>query len=231
MIFSKTAIIAAAVACLTVFSEAHVSLRSPCPRGAPFAGCPKASTIDYDITTPIGTNDHIGRPLCKNTDVQSKRAFYKAGQTIKTEYQIGAAHGGGHCQWALSYDEGKTWVVIQTLVRDCLRNVPNGGKYSVNVKIPKDAPSGKAIFMWLWNNAIGNRELYSNCVDIEINGKNGGKLKGVRPLIANYGPGTSVIGEFPRQNDADGHELFAKRKSITITVPKASKSKSKSKSK
>ncbi|KAF9407860.1 hypothetical protein BGZ94_002542, partial [Podila epigama] len=135
-------------------------------------------------------------------------------------YQVGAAHGGGHCQWALSYDNGKTWVVIQTLLRDCLRNIPNGGNYSVNVKIPSNAPSGKAVFQWIWNNAVGNRELYSNCVDIEIKGKNGGSITGVVPLYANYGPNSVKIGEFPRPNDNDNRAAFSKRKAITIKVPK-----------
>ncbi|KAG0011035.1 hypothetical protein BGZ80_001002, partial [Entomortierella chlamydospora] len=153
-----------------------------------------------------------------HTVPQTKRTVVKAGQNLKTEYQIGAAHGGGHCQWALSYDGGKNWVVIKTLIRDCLKGIPNGGAYSVNVKIPKDAPSGKATFMWLWNNAIGNRELYSNCVDIEVKGSKGGSIKGVKPLIANYGPKSLLIGEFPNASDNDQHQAFAKRKSITIKV-------------
>ncbi|KAF9080844.1 hypothetical protein BGX23_001596 [Mortierella sp. AD031] len=216
----------AAAACLAILSftpattEAHVALKHPCPRHAKFAGCaapPNGIEYDYDITTPIGTHDRQNFPMCKNATPATKRQVFKAGQTIKTEYQIGAAHGGGHCQYALSYDKGKTWVVIHTVIRDCLRgNV--GADYKVNVKIPSSAPSGNAMFMWLWNNAIGNRELYSNCVDIKINGKNGGQIKGPAPLIANYGPKSAYIGEFPRPGDKDGAELFAKRKTVTIKV-------------
>ncbi|KAF8941354.1 hypothetical protein EDD21DRAFT_376691 [Dissophora ornata] len=224
MLFTKTTLLAAAVACLSALTvEAHVSLKTPCPRYGAFAGCqapPKGQSIDYDITAPIGTHDSKNQPLCKHTVAQTTRTVIKAGQSLKTEYQVGAAHGGGHCQWALSYDNGKTWVVIQTLIRDCLKGIPNGGAYSVNVKIPAGAPSGKATFMWLWNNAIGNRELYSNCVDVEIKGTNGGSIKGVAPLIANYGSSSLLIGEFPNANDKDQHEAFAKRKAITVTVPK-----------
>ncbi|KAF9937894.1 hypothetical protein BGZ65_000842 [Modicella reniformis] len=222
MLFSKTTFIAAALACISALTvEAHVSLKTPCPRHAPWCGAaPVGQSVDYDITSPIGVHDRIGAPLCKNRGVQTTRTVLKAGKNLKTEYQIGAAHGGGHCQWALSYDEGKTWVVFQTLIRDCLKGVPNGGKYSVNVKIPKDAPSGKAIFMWLWNNAIGNRELYSNCVDVVVRGKEGGKLKGLTPLIANYGPKSVHIGEFPNAGDNDGSAAFKKRKAITVTAPK-----------
>ncbi|KAF9191211.1 hypothetical protein BGZ51_007662, partial [Haplosporangium sp. Z 767] len=143
------------------------------------------------------------------------RTVYNAGQTINTEYSVGAAHGGGHCQWALSYDDGKTWVVLKTMIRDCLKNA--GQTYSVPVQIPANAPSGKATFMWLWNNAVGNRELYSNCADIEIQGTNGGSLSGVAPLIANYGPNSVYIPEFGNTGN-DGAAEFDKRKPVTVTA-------------
>ncbi|KAF9907322.1 hypothetical protein EC991_011144 [Linnemannia zychae] len=226
----KTSFIAmAAAACLAILSftpgtaEAHVGLRSPCPRYGSFAGCPappSGQSFDYDLNSPIGTSSYIGAPICKHTVPATKRVTFKAGQNIKTEYSIGASHGGGHCQYAISYDKGKTWVVLKTIIRDCLKGTTGSSNYSVNVKIPSSAPSGNAIFMWLWNNAIGARELYSNCVDIKIKGKNGGSIKGPAPLFANYGPSNPYIGEFPNANQADGHELFAKRKTVTIKVAK-----------
>ncbi|KAG0333556.1 hypothetical protein BG005_005116, partial [Podila minutissima] len=112
MLFKST-IIVAAIAAFAALTEAHVSMRSPCPRYGPYAGCsapPAGQSVDYDITAPIGTDGSIGQPICKRTVPQTKRTVFKAGQNIKTEYQVGAAHGGGHCQWALSYDNGKTWV-------------------------------------------------------------------------------------------------------------------------
>jgi hypothetical protein len=84
----------------------------------------------------------------QHTVPYTKRSTFKAGQTIQTKYSVGAPHGGGHCQWALSYDNGKTWVVIKTMIRECLRGAQAG--YSVPVQIPANAPSGKATFMWLW---------------------------------------------------------------------------------
>jgi len=226
--FKSTFITMATAACLAILSyipgaEAHVGLRSPCPRYGAFAGCPappKGQSVDYDLNSPIGTYWGINQPLCKHTTAETKRVTFKAGQTIKTEYSIGASHGGGHCQYALSYDKGKTWVVIKTIIRDCLKGTTGNSNYHVNVKIPASAPSGNAIFMWMWNNAIGARELYSNCVDIKINGMNGGQIKGVAPLIANYGPKSALIGEFPLANQDDGSKLFSKRKAITIKVAK-----------
>ncbi|KAF9308563.1 hypothetical protein BG003_010935, partial [Podila horticola] len=91
--------------------------------------------------------------------------------------------------------------------------------YTVPVQIPANAPSGKATFQWIWNNAIGNREMYSNCADIEIQGVNGGSISGVEPLYANYGPSSVYIPEFPGADMPDNHEAFAKRKAITIRAP------------
>ncbi|KAF9575999.1 hypothetical protein EC968_000559 [Mortierella alpina] len=213
----KTSLVAIALACFSAMTtEAHVGLRRPCGRYTSAAGCPApppGQSIDYDINSPIGTHDRINQPLCKHTVPYTTRTVYKAGETINTQYSVGASHGGGHCQWALSYDDGKTWVVIETLIRNCLKNA--GADYSVPVTIPANAPSGKATFMWLWNNAIGNRELYSNCADIEIQGRAGGQITGVEPLIANYGPNSQYIGEFPGSQN-DGSQHFAKRKPITV---------------
>ncbi|KAG0030006.1 hypothetical protein BGZ81_003160 [Podila clonocystis] len=206
---------------ILIGTDAHVGLRRPCARGSPAAGCPapsKGQSIDYDLNSPIGTSGGKNRPLCKNTVPSEKRTVYKAGQSISTTYTIGASHGGGHCQWALSYDGGKTWAVLKTVLRDCLKGTSNGGSYSVSVPIPAGAPSGKATFMWLWNNAIGNRELYSNCADIEIQGKAGGKVTGLVPLIANYGSGSLYIPEFPLANQDAKEGEFKKRKSITISA-------------
>ncbi|KAI8605949.1 hypothetical protein EDD21DRAFT_298842 [Dissophora ornata] len=203
--------------------HAHVGLLRPCARGSPRAGCPPPSngqTIDYDLNSPIGTHDSQDSPICKSTIASATRTIVKAGQSIQTSYSVGASHGGGHCQWALSYDSGKTWVVVKTLIRECLKGVGSGQPYSVSVPLPANTPNGKATFMWLWNNAIGNRELYSNCADIEIQGgSNGGQLKGVVPLIANYGSRSLLIPEFPLASQGDEHQAFATRKAITISVP------------
>ncbi|KAK3813154.1 MAG: hypothetical protein J3Q66DRAFT_347537 [Benniella sp.] len=208
---------------LVSVSEAHCSMRTPCPRGSPVRDvCPNASNgqePDYNINTPIGKHGSKDFPLCKNTYVQNQRTVVRAGKSLQTTYSVGASHGGGHCQWALSYDGGKTWAVVHTVIRECLKNISNGQPYSVSVPIPKNAPNGKATFMWLWNNAIGNRELYSNCADIEIKGgSNARQFKGVAPLIANYGSDSPLIGEFPQPGDDDKRELFAKRKPVTLRV-------------
>lgn len=108
------------------------------------------------------------------------------------------------------------------MIRACLQ-VPSDlevqAKYRIPVQLPNDLPSGNVTFMWLWFNAIGQRELYSNCADIRVVGRDGGVVTGLEPLIANYGPGyPAFVNEFPNATDADGSELFDTRKSVTILV-------------
>jgi hypothetical protein len=175
--------------------------------------------IDYNTNAPISSGGINHEPLCKHSVPYAQRTVYKAGESIPTGYGIGSAHGGGHCQWALSYDHEKTWVVIQTEIRTCLQGAVTGQtNVRVPVVIPKDAPSGNATFMWLWVNAIGVRELYSNCADIRIEGQDGGTVTGVEPLLANYNTTYGIIPEFPTAADPDSHELFNTRKPISITV-------------
>ncbi|KAG0276087.1 hypothetical protein BGZ95_008020 [Linnemannia exigua] len=204
--------------------HAHTGLSTPCGRYQGAAGCPfppPGQVVDVNINAPIGTNLAQVQQLCKTSVPYpfASRTVYKAGDIIQTAYSIGSWHGGGHCQWALSYDREKTWVVIKTEIRTCLRvteETKNG--YRVPVMLPKDAPSGNVTFMWLWINAIGQRELYSNCADIRIEGRDGGSVKGVEPLIANYGPSNPVFPEFPTDEYPDLHELFATRRAVTINV-------------
>jgi hypothetical protein len=207
---------------LASVSQAHVGLLRPCARGSPRAGCPAPSNgqfADYDLNSPIGTHGSKNAPLCKQSIASATRTPLTAGQNIETTYTVGANHQGGHCQWALSYDGGNTWVVLKTLIRSCLQDVSGGQAYSVSVPLPANAPSGKATLMWLWNNASGNRELYSNCADVEIQGgPRGGQLSGVAPLIANYGSESLYIPEFPSgQNDMRAE--FDKRRPVTVYGP------------
>jgi hypothetical protein len=98
----------------------------------------------------------------------------------------------------------------------------NSVQYTLPFTLPSNAPSGPAILNLIWNNNEGNREIYSSCADIVIQGTNGGSLSGVAPLIANYGPNSPFIQEQSLANGNWGEALFAARKPITVTVPKQS---------
>ncbi|KAF9346817.1 hypothetical protein BGX26_001670 [Mortierella sp. AD094] len=86
-----------------------------------------------------------------------------------------ARHGGGLCQFSLSYDNGKTFHLIGQYSKSC----PDF-YYDWPVKIPENAPScdkpGQCLFVWSWT-AVNVPQFYINCADVTIQGKaSGGKL-------------------------------------------------------
>ncbi|KAG9324589.1 hypothetical protein KVV02_005122 [Mortierella alpina] len=215
-----------ALSSLALLADAHISFRYPCPRRAPYSECPQPNDnewqlVDYDVQSPLGTHDHISDPICKHSSsFAGVRPTFKAGDTIPAKMDVDVNHRGGSCQWALSYDNGATWVVIQDHFQDCLANAPAGSTFNLPVKIPANAPTGnKVILNWIWNNNEGNRELYSSCADIVIQGTSGGSLSGVAPLFANYGPSSPYIPEKAVSGGDWGKKYFDARKPITVTVP------------
>lgn len=97
-----------------------------------------------------------------------------------------ATHGGGSCQLALSFDNGESFHVIKSMEGGC----PLTTTYDFD--IPSDAPSGHALLAWTWFNLVGNREMYMNCADVEIEGGSGG-FNGPEIFVANVGNGCSTV--------------------------------------
>ncbi|KAK4907334.1 hypothetical protein LTR66_017650, partial [Elasticomyces elasticus] len=76
-------------------------------------------------------------------------------------------HGGGSCQLSLSYDNGKSFHVITSIIGGCPL------KDTWNFTIPANSPSAdSALFAWSWFNLEGNREMYMNCARVQITGNN-----------------------------------------------------------
>lgn len=104
-----------------------------------------------------------------------------------------AVHGGGSCQLAVLYDTSKAadpsnWNVIYSIEGGCPSNTEGnlspGYKactsadegdclHSWDIPMPKGVKSGNAILSWTWFNTIGNREMYQNCVNVNIEGGSG----------------------------------------------------------
>jgi chitinase len=172
--------------------------------------------VDYSMTAPLfadGSNF-----ACKHYaqgPIESRS--YRAGSDISVTITGTANHGGGHCQFAISYDNGLTWLVLSTILTTCLQ-APSG-PYIFTIPIPADAPScTNCVFSWSWINAIGNREYYQNCADIAItNGGNG--ITTPQLFVANL-PGNPTIGEFglPGTGADDGSKYFAQRCDISVSV-------------
>ncbi|KAG0371331.1 hypothetical protein BC939DRAFT_504772 [Gamsiella multidivaricata] len=91
-----------------------------------------------------------------------------------------ARHGGGTCEFSLSYDGGKTFRLIGRYAKTC----PDA-YYHWPVRIPKNVPScttkNKCLFVWSWTANI-LAQYYHNCADIRLTGVKGGKLpkKGIQ---------------------------------------------------
>ncbi|PVV01070.1 hypothetical protein BB560_004530 [Smittium megazygosporum] len=210
---------------LLAAANAHMAMYSPCARYSSVnPSCPappSGQAYDYNIKSPIGTKDGIVSPLCKSsTPYSSPTETWNAGQSVTVSFQNdGAAHGGGHCQFSLSYDGGKTFVVVHDEKRYCFFSGPNDSNsasvLSYTFQLPSSVPAGdRVIFSWSWINAIGNREYYMNCADITIKSQSQ-SFSGPQMLIANYGPSYPVVPEFNGDYDT-GLDLFDKRPTITV---------------
>ncbi|ORX91443.1 hypothetical protein K493DRAFT_304060 [Basidiobolus meristosporus CBS 931.73] len=189
-----------------------MAMVEPAPRRSEFNPYFRQSNdVDYDITSPLDSQ----RPYpCQGAPSSRPIATYQAGRTIPVRVGGDAPHDGGHCQFALSYDGGRTFVVIQTVLDTCLLN-----RNQFSVPLPVDTPSGtRVIFAWTWINKTGDRQYYMNCADININGKkSGGKITGPRLLVANYG-NYPTIPEWP-DPEWQGRKHFQARQTITVHGP------------
>lgn len=90
------------------------------------------------------------------------RLFDSTNTTGGTMNKGGAAHSGGSCQVAFSYDEGATWVVVHSWEGNCPRVATPGGVTNVydsnqdyTFTIPGHFPTGHGvIFAWLVPNSV-----------------------------------------------------------------------------
>ncbi|KAJ6118611.1 hypothetical protein N7471_013231 [Penicillium samsonianum] len=143
--------------------SAHMQLSKPLPIRSPLNKDAKGQK-DYSYTNPLSTSG--SDYPCKgyaNDDFEAV-ATWEPGSSQEMELEGSAVHDGGSCQLALTYDQGKTFKVIESVEGDC----PIAKKYQFD--IPSDAPSGDALFAWTWFNKVGNREMYMNCAMITIGG-------------------------------------------------------------
>ncbi|KAJ1728787.1 hypothetical protein LPJ61_003853 [Coemansia biformis] len=215
------------IAALVGSAAAHMAINYPCPRYSPNCATKPplpdyVGSYDVNIKNPISSlKSGETMPLCKyNQAWPQPVASWTAGQPVTVTFQPdGAAHSGGHCQFSMSYDGGKTFAVIHEELEHCFFNGPASGnqaqvlQYTFN--LPQTLPASKsAIFSWSWVNASGNREFYMNCADVAISGSSS-SYTGKKMTIANY-PGYPTIPEFGG-NSKTGLEYYTNQPSVTVT--------------
>ncbi|KAJ1912245.1 hypothetical protein IWQ60_009750 [Tieghemiomyces parasiticus] len=218
-----TLTVAALAACLTLPTTAHIFMTNPCAFFDSNGDCVKAVESSFpDAKSPISTSKCSPgdmkvvstEPLCKQLPTKALQS-YKAGDSIALEFFGSATHGGGNCEFALSYNNGRNFITIgKPILGNCMQQMPQ------SVQIPAGAPSGtKVIFAWFWNNMIGNRELYMNCAMISITGSAGGSIKGFLPALFNYPftkGGKTMAYCLPENFSSDIGNLYDQRKPITM---------------
>ena len=169
MFFTKPAIAGVAALLAAAPSTAHMVMKSPAPVFAnnnehnggkvldtytgPMTGRAQFPCRDASVLQALGTEP--GTPV----------DTWAVGSSQTVTITGGAYHGGGSCQFSLSYDQGQTFKVIKSFIGNC--PIDNGDT-SYDFNVPADAPSGEAVFAWTWFNKIGNREMYMNCAVVNI---------------------------------------------------------------
>ncbi|KAJ2522758.1 hypothetical protein H4217_000545 [Coemansia sp. RSA 1939] len=176
--------------------SANMSMIDPCPRFSPYCKNPPssfpagASWDNANIMAPIDPNSDV---ICKsNTPWPKPVATWAAGQPVTVEFKKGGtAHNGGHAQFSVSYDNGKTFAVVYEVLEHAFYNkntysdTPEVLKYTFT--LPTDLPSSeKAVFAWSWVSpkADGSTSFYMNCADVEIKGSSSTSYTGRKTVIA-----------------------------------------------
>ncbi|TPX33046.1 hypothetical protein SeLEV6574_g08421 [Synchytrium endobioticum] len=187
-------------------------MSNPPARGYPG----KVLPYDYDITSPLTASGDRVYP-CQSKPQGAPVATLTPGSSLPVTISGGAPHNGGHCQFAVSYDGGQNFVVLETIVRNCFVPATSNSSYTYQVQLPGNLPgSSQAVFAWSWINAVGNREYYMNCADVAISGASSGTLQGPRLFVAQL-PGTPTIPEFMAVTAYDGSDYMAKRDIIQVS--------------
>ncbi|KAG0205469.1 hypothetical protein BGX28_002952 [Mortierella sp. GBA30] len=218
----------AVIGLLAQFTVAHMALGWPYPRG----GIMDSSQYDGEVHAFVEYNKK--RTLdCNGYTKVGPITPLKAGQVINVQFwgpALGrkyvrspppqrihlneARHGGGLCQFSLSYDGGKTFHLIGQYSKTC----PDV-YYPWKVKIPDNAPScnekGKCLFVWTWT-AVNVPQFYINCADVTIDGVENGQLPSKGILIVDApghqhnvmesGDGSDEMGKGPDENEEKQNE-------------------------
>ncbi|KKY29572.1 hypothetical protein UCDDA912_g10510 [Diaporthe ampelina] len=139
-------------------------------------------------------------PCQGRTEHAEQRTTLTAGTTQTVRFWIAAVHGGGSCQFSVTYDypppaDPARWKTIYTIIGDCpakaagnlptierdkdgRENGPQCGNDSgsecvrqFDIPIPEGIRNSEnATFAFTWFNRIGNREMYMNCAPVTIVG-------------------------------------------------------------
>lgn len=167
--FTSTAL---AVFGLVTLARAHMEMVSPVPYGK--------STLNNSPLVADGSDF----PCKQRTGVYAAEGASNTmalGSTQTVSFIGSAVHGGGSCQFSVTYDLAPTkssvFKVVHSIEGGCpMKGVTgnNGDSASqadpdtYSFTVPTTLPTGTATFAWTWFNKVGNREMYMNCAPVTI---------------------------------------------------------------
>jgi hypothetical protein len=145
--------------------------------------------VNYNLRSPLNAQPDFFTFPCKGFGIGSATTFYDNNE-ITITLEGTAVHGGGHCQFGISYDN-KEFIVLKTVESTCLLDTMT---YTFN--LPDDARKGDMVVFWTWINKIGNREYYMECADVNVKGDSTKSvvIKGKELLVVNL-PGYPTVAE------------------------------------
>ncbi|KAJ1911094.1 hypothetical protein IWQ60_010309 [Tieghemiomyces parasiticus] len=181
---AKATFLSLAVLCLATVVHSHVSVAFPCVPNSDYAKCKGFGKQDNDLAAPTGealTYDeragivNLNGGVCRSSIPTKNAGAWTAGTTETVLMTNHGTHKFGNCQWSVSYNGGKTFAVFDQTFKDCLSESgattnENGKKlFNIKVKVPANLPAKKnAIVSWTWNGRSDYRELFWNCMMLDI---------------------------------------------------------------
>ncbi|KAK4224514.1 hypothetical protein QBC38DRAFT_370868 [Podospora fimiseda] len=148
-------------------ATAHMYLSFPTP----------LDNSDPDNNRPLSPSgsDFPCKGLLHLVSSTKSSVAWTAGQPVQFTIKGVAIHGGGSCQVSLSVDGGSTFRVLHSWEGNCPRTKEDNVFEFI---MPRDVPEMRgAVFSWIWLNRLGNRELYMDCVVVDVVGRRGKKQK------------------------------------------------------
>ncbi|KAF9968319.1 hypothetical protein BGZ70_004960 [Mortierella alpina] len=154
------------------FEDKKQKLEFPCGGYAPLK-TPTPMRAGETIPVRFYASDMDADDIAKQPKETSKKKQFKQ-----------ARHGGGMCEFSLSYDNGETFHLIGRYTKTCPDSY-----HEWPVTIPENVPSctkkNKCLFVWTWTANI-LPQFYMNCADIKLKGVKGGKRPKGKILIVDF---------------------------------------------
>jgi hypothetical protein len=190
----------------------HISLSHPPSRRNQLSEYyNNAGLVNYNLRSPLYVEPDFFSFPCKGFPKGPSVHTFDT-NTITLTLEGTAVHGGGHCQFGVSYDD-KNFVVLRTVETNCLLN-----SMSYSFDLPEDARGNDVTVFWTWINRIGNREYYMECADVTVQ-TSGDRtdIGGKELLVVNIQDYPKVPEwELGSPSSIDGRDLLEARKDIIL---------------